>query len=152
MFKHVVGVISSTLFFSLVLVPTQAQASSCEVAIAEAQYQIEQKNTQVTDIKMIDLGQQGHRQYPADYPMEILFALNGPGTFSVLSSPAFLTRLSHDIIMSCNPVSLVSFGKHATDGIARYGLVGNKKVERFKCLSPMRGSSRLTPWGYDVCL
>lgn len=135
--------------------PVKAQNDACNRAVAEAQYQVEQKNTTVIKIDRSDMRRSGETYLP-DYPMKVHITIDGSGAESVMYSPVFLTKLSHDIIMSCGSVSLVVFGVNKTDWSERFGLMENREVTPFKCLSGVEGwiegGRTVIPWGYAHCL
>lgn len=148
----VVGIVVTGLTVGTFGVQPAQSRDSCQVAIAEAKYQIESKNTTVIKLDTFDMSQESQTyDYPEGYPIAIQMIIDGPGTASVMNSTVFLKTLSHNIIMECEPISLVEFTASGTDWIDTFGLVGQNKVELFKCLSPMEGSLD-TPWGYTVCL
>ncbi len=150
--RFVVGIVVTGLAVGTIDVQPAQSRDSCQVAIAEAKYQIESKNTTVIQLTTFDMSKESQAyDYPEGYPIAIAMVIDGPGTTSVMNSTIFLKALSHNIIMECEPVSLVEFTASGTDWIDTFGLVGQNKVELFKCLSPMEGSLE-TPWGYTVCL
>lgn len=150
--KQVITGIAISLLIGLPS-PAKAQSDACDRAIAESQHQIETKNTFLTRIEKRNMSSSGVTYLP-DYPIMVAIAMVGPGTESVMKSDAFLTKLSHDIIMSCGPVGVVRFGQDGTDWSVTFGLVGDRKVALFKCLSRLnnwRESERVIPWGYEIC-
>ncbi len=115
--------------------PAQSR-DSCQVAIAEAKYQIESKNTTMIQLDTFDMSKVSQTyDYPEGYPIAVQIIIDGPGTASVMNSTVFLKTLSHNIVMECEPVSLVEFTASGTDWVDTFGLVGQNKVELFKCLS-----------------
>jgi len=112
----VVGVIVTGLAVGLVWEQPAQSADSCREALAEAQYQIERKNTEVVRFAVRDMSREsGYDDYPEGYPMAVNFTITGPGSESVMNSGVFLKALSHNIIMKCGPVSVVGFGVDQTD-------------------------------------
>lgn len=136
---------------SMVAQPAKAEHSSCDVAIAETKFQIENINTEVVNIRASDMRDWESSHHPEIYPIYVSFTMNGSGVDSVMNSPAFLTKLSYDIIMACGPVSLVGFGVDGTDWVRDYGLVDEGQVVPFRCLSA-GGPDIVIPWGYSICL
>lgn len=145
-----VGIITTGLVLGSMGIQPAMAANSCDVAIAEAIYQIETKNSGVTRVETFDMRESPDSDHPEDYPIGVALIINGSGAASVMNSPAFLTKLTHDIVMACGPVSKVVFGIYATDYIRSYGLLSQGKVAPFKCLSA--GQLSKYPWGYTPCL
>lgn len=149
-----VGIVATGLAVGTVGMQPAQSRDSCQVALAEAKYQIETKNTTVVQLNAFDMSKESQGpQYPEGYPIRFSMVIDGSGAASVMNSTVFLKALSHKIIMECQSVSLVGFVVSGTDWSNEFGLVGPNKVELFKCLSPMESSSPLNaPWGYTYCL
>ena len=115
------GLAATSIVLGSVGVQPAKSVDDCDIAIAEARYQIENVNTQVVRIQAHDMREWSYSNHPKDYPIRVDFNMNGPGSASVMSSSVFLTNLSYDIIMACEPVSIVSFGVDGTDWGRDYG-------------------------------
>lgn len=149
--RFVVGIVVTGLSVGTIDVQSAQSRDSCQLAIAEAKYQVESKNTTVIQLTTFDMSKESQAyDHPEGYPIGIAMVIDGPGTASVMNSTVFLKALSHNIIMECEPISLVEFTASGTDWIDTFGLVGENKVEEFECLDPGFNSS--IPWGYTICL
>lgn len=147
----VVGVVATGLAVGTIGVQPAQSTDSCKVALAEAKYRIESKNTTVVQIGASDMSKEiQSSEYPEKYPIQVFFVLEGPGTESIMNSTIFLKALSSKIIIGCDLVSLVIFGVNHTDWNNTFGLLDSNKVEEFECL-PFDFNRRI-PWGYTVCL
>ncbi|MBW4638186.1 MAG: hypothetical protein KME05_08120 [Gloeocapsa sp. UFS-A4-WI-NPMV-4B04] len=149
--RLVVGVVTAGLALSTIEVQPAQSRDSCQVAIAEAKYKIESKNTRVVQFNKFDMSKESESpEYPEKYPIRVSMIIDGSGAESIMNSTVFLKALSHKIIMGCKPVSLVEFGMNHTDWSNTFGLLGENKIEEFECLDP--GFNNRIPWGYTVCL
>lgn len=141
---------------SLLVLPSAAAETSnykCLTTIEEVRQQLEQKKVIVRLFEVQDMSEEYPADYPKDYPLGLLLTFDGPGTYSVMGSPVFLNRLSYDLIMSCDSVSKVTFGLHASGWGLGFGLVGFRSVQPFQCHAirdPRLGNPSL-PWGHEYC-
>lgn len=149
--QAVVGVVVAGLALGTIEVQPAQSKDSCQVALAKAKNQLKSKNVRVVNLNEYDMSKESYSsEYPEKYPIRVSMSLEGSGTESVMNSTIFLKALSSNIILGCEPVSLVEFGANQTDWINTFGLLGNNKVEEFECLPP--GTTTRIPWGYTVCL
>lgn len=94
--RSVVRIVATGLAVGTVNVQSAQSRDSCQVAIAEAKYQIESKNTTVIKLNSFDMSKKSQASdYPEGYPIVIAMVIDGPGTESVMNSTVFLKALSH---------------------------------------------------------
>lgn len=132
--------------------PANSQ-NACQAALNKTRNTLISKKVKVNYISTFDMRERGWKQYPSKYPVGVSVVFEGRAAESIMASPAFLKALGHEIVMSCEPVSIVDFGIYGTDYINTLGLLGTNKVEWFECIYPSDSQNIDTlPWGYTWCL
>lgn len=111
------------------------------------------RNVRVANFETIDLSER-YRNYPANAPVGVMFALEGRAVDDVLNSPRLMTDISSQIIAGCTPVSWVQIGLYQSSAYAIFGLI-NGGVSAFRtCIdesSPRWYSEDLLNWGEVYC-
>jgi hypothetical protein len=154
-------IISGLLAFHslLLLAPVTAQETQptqtvqdCATTLIEVRDSLEQgRDVSVLEIRRSDVST-NYADYPAGRPISYRFKLSGSAAADIMNSSRLMTTLSQEIIESCDTVSKVTFGVDQTDWESTYGLLGQGRVEGFRCVEAGRGQSSSLAWGYKFCL
>jgi hypothetical protein len=152
--KAISGVLSLGIFLTTTSIGTLPASSqnTCQLALRKTRNSLISKNVKINYISTFDIRDSGWREYPIKYPVGVSVVFEGKAAESIMASPAFLKSLGHEIVMSCEPVSIVEFGIYSTDYINTLGLSGTNKVEWFECVYPGSQHTDKLPWGYTWCL
>jgi len=143
----------------LLVVPVTAQEAQpvqkvrdCATTVLEARNTLEEgRDVNISEIRSSSVSN-SYSDYPEGRPMSYRFKLGGSAAADIMYSPQLMTMLSQSIIGSCGTVSNVTFAVDQTDWERTYGLVGQGRVEEFRCIEAGRGSSSSLAWGYKFCL
>jgi hypothetical protein len=129
-----------------------AQDAECQSAIANSVKRIENAKATIVKFDKYDQSSLGYKDYPENRPLGYNVWLSSKGAVDVMSSRAFLTDISTQIISNCQSISSVRFGQYRTDNVVIYGLMKNGKVEPFECISPGPEATRKLRWSKHICI
>jgi hypothetical protein len=143
----------------LLLAPVTAQETppvqtvqDCATTLVEVRDTLEQgRDVSVQEIHRSDVSN-SYADYPAGRPISYRFKLSGSAAADIMNSSRLMTTLSQEIIESCDTVSEVTFGIDHSDWVSTYGLLGQGRVEEFRCVEVGRGHRFSLAWGYQFCL
>lgn len=125
-------------------------ADQCRADIAALITEVETgRRAEVTHWQVNDISET-YAGAPATAPFSLWLRVDGAAANSVMASPQFMTRLSSDLIATCEPMSLVVFNRDHTGWTEEFAQVEGDVVP-LTCVGEDYNWVDPVPWGQRIC-